>query len=150
MYYSGDVQKIKDDLTLVKPTIFVSVPRLFSRFHDVIKGKFDEIEGWAKTGLNYGLNTKMANVTNNGGVTHRVYDKVFFNKTKQALGGNVRLMVSGSAPLLPDVHRVLKVVMGAPLLEGYGQTESTGGVTVTQAYDPDVGQVGGPAVFFMS
>ena len=150
MYYSGDVQKIKDDLTLVKPTIFVSVPRLFSRFHDVIKGKFDEIEGWAKTGLNYGLNTKMANVTNNGGVTHRVYDKVFFNKTKQALGGNVRLMVSGSAPLLPDVHRFLRVVMGAPLLEGYGQTESTGGVTVTQAYDPDVGQVGGPAVFFMS
>ena len=133
----------------MKPTIFVSVPRLFSRFHDVIKGKFDEIEGWAKTGLNYGLNTKMANVTNNGGVTHRVYDKVFFNKTKQALGGNVRLMVSGSAPLLPDVHRFLKVVMGAPLLEGYGQTESTGGVTVTQAYDPDVGQVGGPAVIFI-
>jgi len=40
VYYSGDVQKIKDDLALVKPTIFVSVPRLFSRFFDTIKKKF--------------------------------------------------------------------------------------------------------------
>ena len=146
VYYSGDVQKIKDDLALVKPTIFVSVPRLFSRFHDVIKGKFNEIEGWSKTGLNYGLETKMNNVSTNGSFTHRVYDRVFFSKTKQALGGNVRLMISGSAPLLPDVHKFLKVVMGAPLLEGYGQTESTGGVTVTRAYDPDCAQIGGPAV----
>lgn len=39
VYYSGDVQKIKDDLALVKPTVFVSVPRLFSRFYDAIKKK---------------------------------------------------------------------------------------------------------------
>ena len=58
-------------------------------------------------------------------------------------------MISGSAPLLPDVHKFLKVVMAAPLLEGYGQTESTGGVTVTAAYDPDCGQIGGPAVLFI-
>lgn len=40
VYYSGDVAKIKDDLALVKPTIFVSVPRLFSRFYDVLQAKF--------------------------------------------------------------------------------------------------------------
>lgn len=40
VYYSGDVMKLKDDLALVKPTIFVSVPKLFSRFHDVIQAKF--------------------------------------------------------------------------------------------------------------
>lgn len=39
VYYSGDVQKIKDDLALVRPTVFVSVPRLFSRFYDAIKKK---------------------------------------------------------------------------------------------------------------
>lgn len=39
VYYSGDVQKIKDDLALVKPTVFVSVPRLFSRFYDAIQKK---------------------------------------------------------------------------------------------------------------
>lgn len=40
VFYSGDVAKIKDDLALVKPTIFVSVPRLFSRFYDVLQAKF--------------------------------------------------------------------------------------------------------------
>lgn len=40
VFSSGDVLKIKDDLALVKPTIFVSVPRLFSRFYEVIKKKF--------------------------------------------------------------------------------------------------------------
>lgn len=62
VYFSGDVQKIKDDLALVKPTIFVSVPRLFSRFHEVLRSKFNELQGWTKTGLDYALSVKLANL----------------------------------------------------------------------------------------
>jgi long-chain acyl-CoA synthetase len=51
VYFSGDVQKLKDDLAIVKPTIFLSVPRLYSRFYDVLKKKFSELTGWTKTGL---------------------------------------------------------------------------------------------------
>jgi len=40
-YFQGDVQKLKDDLAIVKPTVFLSVPRLFSRFYDVLKAKFN-------------------------------------------------------------------------------------------------------------
>jgi long-chain acyl-CoA synthetase len=40
VYYSGDVSKIKDDLALVKPTVFASVPRMLSRFYDVILKRF--------------------------------------------------------------------------------------------------------------
>ena len=47
-FYGGDVQALKNDLPLVKPDIFVSVPRLFSRFYDVIKGKFDGVTGFKK------------------------------------------------------------------------------------------------------
>lgn len=122
VYYTGDVQKLKDDLALVRPTIFVSVPRLFSRFNDVIKKKFDDLQGYTKSAVQYGLSKKMNNVATNGGVTHKIYDPLFFNKTKAALGGRVRLMISGSAPLLPEVHKFMKVVIGAPLIEGYGQT----------------------------
>ena len=56
-------------------------------------------------------------------------------------------MISGSAPLLPEVHKFMKVVMCAPLHEAYGQTESTGGSFITMGTDPDVGQIGGPVVF---
>ena len=145
-YYSGDIQKIKDDLALVKPTIFVSVPRLLSRFHDVIKKKFSELTGLTKTALEHGLNKKLNNLKRNGGYTHKVYDPLFFNKTKAALGGRVRLIISGSAPLLPEVHNFLKVTMSCPLLEGYGQTESSGASFITAAEDGMVGHVGGPVV----
>ena len=116
VYYSGDVAKIKDDLALVKPTIFVSVPRLFSRFYDVLQAKFKEVQGYTKTALDYALSTKLNSVKTTGAYTHRVYDPIFFNKTKQALGGRCRLMISGSAPLLPDVHNFMKVCMCCPLL----------------------------------
>ena len=41
VYFSGDVLKLKDNLALVRPTIFVSVPRLYSRFYEVLKQKFN-------------------------------------------------------------------------------------------------------------
>lgn len=55
-------------------------------------------------------------------------------------------MISGSAPLLPEVQNFLKVCMCAPLIEGYGQTESTGAMLITDFYDPEVRHVGGPTV----
>ena len=51
VFFSGDVQKLKDDLAIVKPTIFLSVPRLFSRFYEVLKQKFGEVQGMTKTAL---------------------------------------------------------------------------------------------------
>jgi long-chain acyl-CoA synthetase len=51
VFFSGDVQKLKDDLAIAKPTIFLSVPRLFSRFYDVLKQKFSEQQGMTKTAL---------------------------------------------------------------------------------------------------
>lgn len=57
-------------------------------------------------------------------------------------------MISGSAPLLPEVQHFLKVVLCAPLVEGYGQTESTGAILFSAGNDPEVRQVGGPVANF--
>lgn len=146
VFYSGDVQKLKEDLAVVKPTVFVSVPRLYSRFHEVLRGKFAELTGCTKTMLDYALETKLNNLAETGQYTHALYDKIFFAKTKAALGGRVRLMISGSAPLLPEVQNFLKVCMCAPLVEGYGQTETTGAMFITDANDPVVRHVGGVTV----
>lgn len=116
VYYSGDVAKIKDDLALVQPTVFLSVPRLFSRFYDVLQAKFKEVQGYTKTALDYAVRTKLSAVQSSGRFVHKIYDPIFFNKTKQALGGRCRLMVSGSAPLLPDVQNFLKICMCCPLI----------------------------------
>lgn len=66
--------------------------------------------------MDHGLKIKMKNANTNGGYTHKVYDPVFFNKTKAALGGRVRFMLTAGAPMLPDVHAFMKATMCAPLL----------------------------------
>lgn len=57
-------------------------------------------------------------------------------------------MISGSAPLRPEVQQFLKCVLCAPLYEGYGQTETTGAATITGDNDPQCGIIGGPVVYF--
>ena len=111
-----------------------------------MKDKFNKTEGISKIILDKALGVKLNNVVNNGGYTHRVYDRLVFNKTKQIFGGRCRIMISGSAPLTPDVHSFMKVIGCAPLIEGYGQTETTGGSFITEPNDPIVGHVGGPTV----
>ncbi len=87
-------------------------------------------------------------MSSNGGFTHRVFDKLVFRKTKAVFGGNVKVMLSASAPLLPNIHQFMKIASCIPVLEGYGQTESTGASFCTLGNDPTTGHVGGPTVFF--
>ena len=54
-FYSGDLTKIKDDAALVKPTIFIGVPRLFNRIVDGVKQKFEETTGIGKCLINSGI-----------------------------------------------------------------------------------------------
>lgn len=59
-------------------------------------------------------------------VTHDLFDKYIFNKSKSAIGGHVRMAYTGGAPISGDVLKYLKATLCTRILEGYGQTESTG------------------------
>ncbi|KAL4446543.1 hypothetical protein ABPG74_005481 [Tetrahymena malaccensis] len=141
-FYRGDTRQLKDDLELLKPTIFASVPRVYNRFYDMIKAKFNQtkgIQGWL---LAKGLAAKLQN-SKNGQYTHMLYDKLIFNKVKQALGGNVRIAVVGGAPISGEVLTFMRACLSVPILEGYGQTESTGAAFSTHAADGTTGHIGG-------
>jgi len=80
-----------------------------------------------------------------GYLTHAVWDYLVFGKIKEKLGGRVRLMFSGSAPLSQTVHAFLRVCFGVPVVEGYGQTENSAALSVQAAWDVGtVGHVGFP------
>jgi long-chain acyl-CoA synthetase len=75
------------------------VPRLLTRFYGVIKGKLSEKKGLAKTIVDRAVKVKLDKLHKKACVTDWFYDTLIFGKMKKVLGGKVRLMVTGSAPI---------------------------------------------------
>jgi long-chain acyl-CoA synthetase len=69
-FYSGDVLKLKDDISVVKPTIFASVPRLYNKFYDGIKGNMAKVTGVKKYLVDTAVSTKLANLEKDASYTH--------------------------------------------------------------------------------
>jgi len=91
-----------------------------------------------------GIAAKTANLNRNATYTHGCYDNLVFKKMKALLGGRVKCMITGSAPIDLEVLNFLKVNFCVPVLEGYGLTETSGGTSITNVNDPVAGHVGGP------
>ena len=130
-FFGGDVMKLKDDLAILKPTIMASVPRLYNRFFDVMQQKIKEVTGAKRKLIDWGIAKKMKNLQGYAQTTHSVYDPLVFNKFKAVLGGRVRILISGSAPISTEVLQFLKIAFCCQILEGYGQTECGAPATIT-------------------
>lgn len=98
----------------------VSVPRLYNRFYDLMQAKIKELTGFKRTITEWGITKKMANLKASAKTTDTFYDALVFNKFKEILGGRVRQMITGSAPIAPEVLNFLKIAFCCPILEGYG------------------------------
>lgn len=150
-FYSGDpIKLLKEDLPALKPTFFPSVPRIFNRVYGIIKDKISTAAGQGRGGgckhwlIDKAIATKLANLKRTGTVRSKMYDKAIFSKFRAFLGGNVRLMITGSAPISAEVLDFLKVCFCCPIAEGYGMTETCAGSFTTFLNDPVSGHVGGP------
>jgi len=143
-FFQGDVQKVKDDLEALQPTLFISVPRLFSKFFDTIKAKISKIKDLKGKLVQKAIKDKTDNLKKKNEYKHTIYDKLIFKDMKQALGGKVKICVSGSAPISAEVADFLKVCFSCPVLEGYGSTETCSGIFCQHPNDAVAGHVGGP------
>ena len=100
--------------------------------------------GLASWLLKSGVNAKMENLHADGSYTHCFYDSIVFGKVKALLGGRVRIMLTGSAPIDRNVMETLKVCFCCPFLEGYGMTETGAGSVIQSVTEKELGHVGGP------
>lgn len=141
--FGGNVLELKTDLGLLKPTIFASVPRLYNKFFDKITEGIKKLTGLKKTIVNNGIKAKLEKFRATGVVKHKLYD-IPFASFRDILGGKVELMISGSAPISKEVQEMFTILMGAPLINGYGQTEGMGAEFLTASNERMVGVVGGP------
>lgn len=143
-FFAGNIMKLKDDLAALKPTVFVSVPRLFHRLHDAITAQFQSKTGLAHWLVNSALASKTAAYQHSHAIHSRIWDSLVFSKVQASIGGQVKLMLSGSAPITKELISFVKIAFACPVLEGYGQTESCGASIVTRLSDNDCGYLGGP------
>ncbi|SFQ39929.1 AMP-dependent synthetase/ligase [Hymenobacter arizonensis] len=151
IYYAENMEVIADNLREVKPQIFTTVPRLLEKVYDKIVAKGHEQEGVKKSlffwALDLGL--KFDTQKDQGFVYNTqlaLANKIIFNKWREALGGQLRCIVSGGGALQPRLARVFWAA-GIPVMEGYGLTE-TSPVIAVGGYQKENNMIGtvGPVV----
>lgn len=144
-FFQGDTLKLMEDIKELRPTIFVSVPRLYNRIYDRITGGASEAGGIKAALFHHAYETKRYWLAQNY-LGHALWDRLVFNGIKARLGlDRVRLFVTGSAPLAAHVKEFIRIVFGAPMIEGYGQTENAAAATATAMWDHSrIGHVGTP------
>jgi long-chain acyl-CoA synthetase len=142
-FFQGDVRKLMDDIKELQPTVFPSVPRLLNRFYDkVISGV--NASRIKKFLFDMALNSKTKELKRGVIRNNSIWDKIVFRAVQAALGGRVRVITTGSAPISESVLRTLRCIVGCPILEGYGQTENSAVSTLTIVGDSNPGHVGPP------
>ncbi|XP_068644005.1 long chain acyl-CoA synthetase 8 isoform X2 [Aristolochia californica] len=136
------------DATVLKPTLMTSVPAILDRIRDGVWKKVEETGGLAKTLFNIGYKRRLAAVEGSWlgawGLEKFFWDLLVFRKIRSFLGGNIRFMLCGGAPLSGDTQRFINICMGAPIGQGYGLTETCAGGAFSEADDLTVGRVGPP------
>ena len=146
-FFRGDPLKLIEDCIALRPSVFCAVPRLLNKIYD--KVELGMLSGGGLKAMLYkkACSTKLQNLKT-GILHHTVFDFLVFDKIKTALGlDKVRIVVSGGAPLSLNTMNFLRILFGVntAVHEGYGLTESTGGISITAAEDLSrPGHVGPP------
>ncbi|XP_050392074.1 long-chain-fatty-acid--CoA ligase 5 isoform X1 [Patella vulgata] len=142
-FFQGDVRKLMDDIKELQPTLFPTVPRLLNRFYDKVMAGVNA-STFKKFLFNIALGEKEKEIKRGVIRDNSIWDQLVFKKIQAALGGKVKLITTGSAPLSPKVLSFLRCIVGCPVIEGYGQTESHAISTLQLPGDAQSGTVGPP------
>ena len=129
IYFAESIEKMSDNLKEVKPHVMTAVPRLLEKVYDKIYAKGTDLTGIKKKLFFWAieLGLKYEPYGANGWWYEfqlKIARKLIFSKWQEGLGGQLELMVSGSAALQPRLTRVFAAA-GIPIMEGYGLTETS-------------------------
>ncbi|HSD62369.1 MAG TPA: long-chain fatty acid--CoA ligase [Ignavibacteriaceae bacterium] len=147
--YAESIETVAQNFLEVKPTIITSVPRLFERMYSKII-KNVESQSALKQKIFYRsmeIGKKAAAARKNGKLNpwltaqHHLADKLVFSKLREKTGGRLRFLISGGAPLSPELGEFFEAV-GLKIIEGYGLTESSPVIAANMVDDYKYGTVG--------
>jgi long-chain acyl-CoA synthetase len=151
-YWERDPLKILPNLAELKPTYFPSVPRIFEKIYTAATSGMEKEGGLKKAIFDWSIRVgkKMRQVERSGRkpgfLLSREYafaDKKVLSKIRGLFGGNLRLAVSGAAPISPEILSFFDAA-GVLVLEGWGMTETSTAATISKPDDFKVGTIGKP------
>jgi long-chain acyl-CoA synthetase len=151
-YWERDPLKIMPNLAELKPTYFPSVPRIFEKIYTMATSAMEKEGGLKKAIFDWAIRVggKMRDAERSGRqpgfLLRKQYefaDKKVLSKIRGLFGGNLRLAVSGAAPINPDILRFFDAA-GVLVLEGWGMTETSTAATISSPEDFKIGTIGKP------
>lgn len=148
--YAESIDKVAANLAEVKPTVMTSVPRMFEKLYGKIieKGLAAGFPSRQIFLWSLGVGKRWAEKVDRHepvgvwlSLQHKIADKLVFKKWRAALGGRIRSLISGGAPLAPEIAYAF-FGAGVLILQGYGLTETSPSMTCTTKENNRIGTVG--------
>jgi len=150
VHFAESLDTISENLLEVKPNFMTAVPRLLEKVYEKIYNKGNELSGLKKKLFYWSIKIALKYEPYNNYnliylLKHTIAKKLVLSKWKQALGGNLELICSGSAPLQPRLARVFSAA-GITIAEAYGLTETSPAISINDLRDKGlrIGTVGKP------
>ncbi|KAJ8338405.1 hypothetical protein SKAU_G00373710 [Synaphobranchus kaupii] len=134
----------KGDCSILRPTLMAAVPEIMDRIYKNVMSKVQEMGYLQKTLFKLAYNYKLEQIKK--GYDAPLCNVLLFKKVRALLGGNVRMMLCGGAPLSTATHRFMNICFCCPLGQGYGLTETCGAGSITAVADRTTGRVGAPLI----
>ncbi|ELY90271.1 AMP-dependent synthetase and ligase [Natrialba hulunbeirensis JCM 10989] len=143
--YAENPDTLQEDFSTVQPNTATSVPRVYEKIYDAIREQASEspvkkrIFEWATdVGVEYQRADSPGPILN---AKRALADKLVFSTVREALGGEIEILISGGGSLSPELCRLYHA-MGLPIFEGYGLTETSPVVAVNPPEEPKIGTIG--------
>jgi len=149
--YARSIPQLGEDLVVIRPTIMISVPRIYERVYASIKARLAEGPAFRRKLFEYAVDVGWARFEHQQGrgpwkasfLLWPILDRLVAGKVMARLGGRLRAAVSGGAALAPDIARLF-VGLGLPILQGYGLTETSPVVSTNRLDDNVPASIGKP------
>jgi long-chain acyl-CoA synthetase len=138
----SEVKNCKGDLRELRPTLMAGVPSVYDKVKKGVMDKINHGSPLMQKLFKFAFEKKKSAIHN--GFDTPFLNKLIFDKVKDQVGGRVRVLLSGGAPLSKETHDFLRVAICPTTIQGYGLTETTGGSTLMFHQDVTTTMRGGP------
>lgn len=142
-FFSGNVRKLTEDISIIRPTFFCGVPRVYQRIYQTVFNTVNS-SSWLRKYIFMTCYNGQTATIRQGGARSGLYDLVLKAVPKKVGLDRCHTLITGAAPCPAYIIEFLRTIVGGTVLQGYGMTETSATITSVVPGDYHLGHVGPP------